>query len=34
VVKVAMAADPRAFLTVEETRAVSHGFLEKISGRS
>ena len=34
VVKVTMAADPKAFLTVEETRAVSHGFLENVSGRS
>lgn len=25
--------DPKAFVTFEETRAVSHGFLERISGR-
>jgi uncharacterized protein YebE (UPF0316 family) len=34
IVKLASNVDPDAFLTIEETRAVSHGFLEKVSGRN
>ena len=34
IVKLVTQADPKAFLTVEETRAVAHGFLERVSGRS
>jgi uncharacterized protein YebE (UPF0316 family) len=34
IVQLVMGADPKAFVTVEETRAVSHGFLERVSGRS
>jgi uncharacterized protein YebE (UPF0316 family) len=34
IVRVVMEADSKAFVTVEETRAVSHGFLEKVSERS
>jgi uncharacterized protein YebE (UPF0316 family) len=33
IVKLAMAADPKAFVTVEETRAVAHGYLDRVSRR-